>query len=135
MSSGLLFKPFLRPPWLKSSLVVLVSLAFPQACCQGAKDPLVLQVLLACGPALSQHVHLSPLTNGSYCSLSSLMDVPGQHPSHWGLSTGCHWLPAPSPGSCSSRCVAFAHNQHVWIQPRGRFLELSLFCILNCGHP
>lgn len=64
MSLGLLFKSFLRRLWLKSSLVVIVSLAFPQAC-QGAKDPL--------GSSGSAGLWIclvpahSPVTLDSYC--------------------------------------------------------------------
>lgn len=111
---GLLLKTFLRPSWLKSSLVVVfVSPALPQACCQGAKGSLGSSasarlwtyLILARLPS-----DLRPMAEICYCPLPTSMGTAGQHSSRWGHapaplpSTGSPH-PGLSPGSSPSRCA------------------------------
>lgn len=98
---GHLLKPFLRPPWLKSSLVVVfVSPTLLQACClSGAEGPLgssASACLRTCLVPARSPGHLWPLANGGCCPLPTSMGAAGQHPSRWGRGP-VRWLPLPAP--------------------------------------
>lgn len=85
---GLFVKPFLLPPWLKSSLfIVFVSPTLPQACCQRAKGPVGSSASACPWTRLISPGDLQPLARGGYCPMPTSVGAVGQHPSPQGHSS------------------------------------------------
>lgn len=136
MAFHLFLKSFLLPPCLNSRVfIVSVSPTLPQTCCQGAKGPLGSSASACSWTCLIPTHSPSHLQPSSFPPWWGLWDstLPQGHSPHHRLSLTSS--PFPSEQPLSLHLDAFVHDSHVWIQSRGMFLEISIFCLSDHYYP